>query len=244
MTTLLRAVIRLAVYRGGSKLGTGRVLLLGALAFAALVLVDGARASGIASPADAGLRLLGPWTVDYTEPGVNDNGVATFPLAEGTVVVRAWAVHSTGWTTDGCADDNQIELNLGSGTGSLTSYYPVPCTTSVAGIEYASREYGKAQVVPAGGRDLIVNVWSAGASFTAGSLNVYALVHSLSDEEEIEAGGGSTTVTLSPGDRERLDLNWWGVWALVGLVLVLMIAPAFLRVLDIRHGMSGRFERG
>lgn len=30
-------------------------------------------------------------------------------------------------------------------------------------------------------------------------------------------------------DSQRLQLLWWGVWALVGLTLVLLIAPLFFR---------------
>lgn len=62
--------------------------------------------------------------------------------------------------------------------------------------------------------------------------------------DDAGGGGSSGPVTLSAGDRERLDLNWYGVWAIVGLLLCLMIAPLLLRLLDVRHGMGGRFERG
>lgn len=48
----------------------------------------------------------------------------------------------------------------------------------------------------------------------------------------------SGTVALSAGDRERLDLTWWGVWAVAGLVLVLMIAPAMLSVMRVTRGMA------
>lgn len=36
-----------------------------------------------------------------------------------------------------------------------------------------------------------------------------------------------TLVALSAADRERLDLTWWGLWALIGLTLALMVAPMF-----------------
>lgn len=45
-------------------------------------------------------------------------------------------------------------------------------------------------------------------------------------------------------DATDAQLTWWGIWAIVGLLFVLMIAPPFLRVLDVRHGLGGRFERG
>ncbi len=45
------------------------------------------------------------------------------------------------------------------------------------------------------------------------------------------------TVALSESDRERFDLGWYGVWAIVGLLLVLMIAPRFTSALNVTRGM-------
>ena len=39
----------------------------------------------------------------------------------------------------------------------------------------------------------------------------------------------STTATLSPSDHDALNLTWWGIWALVGLVLVLLIADRWFK---------------
>jgi hypothetical protein len=44
-------------------------------------------------------------------------------------------------------------------------------------------------------------------------------------------------VALDPDTTQRLDLTWWGIWALTGLTLVLLIAPAWRRVF--RWGTSG-----
>lgn len=41
-------------------------------------------------------------------------------------------------------------------------------------------------------------------------------------QASIEAG-----VPLSSDDRDRIDLSWWGSWAIVGLLLVLIIVPAW-----------------
>lgn len=41
------------------------------------------------------------------------------------------------------------------------------------------------------------------------------------------SGGGSTS--SSPDVLDRLDLMWWGVWAVAGLLLVLVIAPLWSR---------------
>jgi len=41
-------------------------------------------------------------------------------------------------------------------------------------------------------------------------------------------------------DSDRLDLAWWGTWALVGLVLVLLFAPSWFRA----WGLEGKLGRG
>jgi hypothetical protein len=43
----------------------------------------------------------------------------------------------------------------------------------------------------------------------------------------------ATTATLSDEDHHRLDLTWWGVWALVGLGFVSLIAAAWFRAWNI-----------
>jgi hypothetical protein len=49
----------------------------------------------------------------------------------------------------------------------------------------------------------------------------------LSAIDDNTASGGTSSVALSPDDQTRMDLTWWGVWAVAGLVLVLLIAPDF-----------------
>jgi hypothetical protein len=44
-------------------------------------------------------------------------------------------------------------------------------------------------------------------------------------------------VGLSEPDRDRMDAAWYGVWALVGLTFVLMIAPKFNSLMDVTRGM-------
>jgi hypothetical protein len=39
------------------------------------------------------------------------------------------------------------------------------------------------------------------------------------------AGDGGGTLELTAGDRERLDLSWWGIWTVAGFILVLISAP-------------------
>jgi hypothetical protein len=49
----------------------------------------------------------------------------------------------------------------------------------------------------------------------------------------------ATTATLSDEDHHRLDLAWWGVWALVGLAFVGLIAAPWYRAWNI-EGKLGR----
>jgi hypothetical protein len=42
-------------------------------------------------------------------------------------------------------------------------------------------------------------------------------------------GTAAQRVALSTADRNRLDLSWWGVWAVVGTAWALMLAPMFQR---------------
>ena len=46
---------------------------------------------------------------------------------------------------------------------------------------------------------------------------------------EDETTTAAQRVALAPVDRNRLDLSWWGVWAVVGTLWVLLIAPMFAR---------------
>lgn len=41
----------------------------------------------------------------------------------------------------------------------------------------------------------------------------------------IENEGGSDGVALNAETSNRLDLAWWGAWAIVGLLLSLLVAP-------------------
>jgi len=47
----------------------------------------------------------------------------------------------------------------------------------------------------------------------------------------------SGTVALDETTSDRLDLTWWGIWALVGFGLLAIIAPAWRRVFT--WGSSG-----
>lgn len=48
-------------------------------------------------------------------------------------------------------------------------------------------------------------------------------------------GGGSTT--LAAADHDALNLIWYGVWALVGLTFVVILAPRFYAAFRTTHGV-------
>jgi hypothetical protein len=50
----------------------------------------------------------------------------------------------------------------------------------------------------------------------------------------------ATTATLSDEDHHRLDLMWWGVWALVGLAFISIIAVPWYRA----WGIEGKLGPG
>jgi hypothetical protein len=61
--------------------------------------------------------------------------------------------------------------------------------------------------------------------------------------EPVPVTGGSSgpseisgTVALSQDDRDRMDLSWWGTWALVGLMFVLIVAPRWFSAFRVTRG--------
>lgn len=125
------------------------------------------------------VTLLGPFAVTYQTPGVTDPadfGAHVGPeLAPGTIVIAAWTVVTQAWTTDGPAVDG-IYANLvpeGVSISSLANVAPAGTTPSVlaSGDNPQQRFISEAQ-------NLAVAVYSetGTANFTAGALNIYALV--------------------------------------------------------------------
>lgn len=65
----------------------------------------------------------------------------------------------------------------------------------------------------------------------------YSTVLAAIDGNTAGTGEISGTVALSAADRERLDLSWWGVWAVGGLLLVVVLAPRWFAAFRITHGL-------
>lgn len=64
------------------------------------------------------------------------------------------------------------------------------------------------------------------------------LAQILAELQADNEGTGTTAsvVSLASSDRERLDLQWWGTWAVVGLLFVLMLAPRWFSAFRVTRG--------
>jgi hypothetical protein len=47
------------------------------------------------------------------------------------------------------------------------------------------------------------------------------------DDNTAAVAPSTETVALDSDSLERLDLTWWGIWAVGGLVMTLIVAPYF-----------------
>lgn len=131
-----------------------------------------------------GLDVLGPYTIDWDNPGVNSASIELAPLAQGVVVIRAWAFVTEAWVTDQ-GDGFQFAIGLGAAgadwyvtdypnsNGSLQSF-EAPGSSLVPATEWGTR------VAAVTGADwkLWGDVWINGSgTLESGSLDIYALVY-------------------------------------------------------------------
>lgn len=60
------------------------------------------------------------------------------------------------------------------------------------------------------------------------------------DEDDVitayEVGGGGGETTLAENDHDALNLIWWGQWATVGLLFVLILAPRWFTAFRVTRG--------
>lgn len=57
----------------------------------------------------------------------------------------------------------------------------------------------------------------------------------LASMDDTGPGTSAQRVALSPSDRNRLDYMWWGAWAIVGLMMVSLIATKWYSVWRFQH---------
>lgn len=125
---------------------------------------------------------------------------------------------------------SSINVGLTNSTGSArTATVWVYCRAAVAGTVKLDASANTVKIDSAGnGVHLsgpganVVQLDGAGGTQNVNVTNASAIpVH--------DATASSGTLALSADDSSRLDLTWWGVWAIVGVLFALMIAPLFVR---------------
>lgn len=124
------------------------------------------------------------------------------------------------------------------------------CVLVAAGLfvvtESASAAYTYSCAVapsPAGPGDLADDAIETRAQRIDDAGNCAAIVERLeavtAQLSQLDSEDGATTaqrVSLAPRDRERLDLAWWGIWGIVGLMLVGLFAPQWQRAFAFWRG--------
>lgn len=137
-------------------------------------------APGAGGGGDSATQLLGPFTVNYNDPGVGDDFVSVAALPAGAIVIDAWAFVPTAFTSDPAPtqpDTHQFLISLGPNTGLIRSYALADAASSV-GMEpgrLALTEAGGIEIVQPGA-SLSVELYPAAGVFTAGVAEVYALI--------------------------------------------------------------------
>jgi hypothetical protein len=133
------------------------------------------------------LEVIGPFTVDWDTPGVNNNRIDLASIASGTTVIRAWALVTEAWVTDQ-GDHFQFSVEIGDAADAtslvLTDYPDSDGSVQVFEAPGESLINGgwNARVgkVPAAGWKLRADVWINGAgTLLSGSIDFYALVYVL-----------------------------------------------------------------
>lgn len=78
--------------------------------------------------------------------------------------------------------------------------------------------------------DITFGDYDCDADVTVNAVNIQRL------DYDLTGVGGSGGSGLSAEDSHKLDLVWWGVWGMLGLMLVLIMAPRWFRVFGVTHG--------
>lgn len=132
-----------------------------------------------------------------------------------------------------------LAVNVFAYQGDLAVRRAVPLptvrlTSGAAGTPYGSSYWEVVKVYDTRGlvgADVVVSNLSGGTTYTVSTdLTCYSV--DTSPASQIVSG----TVALSDEDRERADLTWWGMWALVGLTLTLIAAPRWFAAFRVTHG--------
>jgi hypothetical protein len=125
------------------------------------------------------IRMLGPYTVNYNDPGIGEDIVSVAELPVGAVVVDSWAFVTVGFISTPAPDppEHQFYIHLGQGTGIIKSY-----ALSNGGDE-PGREPGRLSLTTSGGIQIVqeggnlsVEIYPNAGVFTQGVAEIYALI--------------------------------------------------------------------
>lgn len=129
------------------------------------------------------IRLLGPYTVNFDDPGIDDYAEVGEVIAAGTLIVSAWVVITTGLVSNPAGDGHSIYVSLGQDTGGMLAAYASVASSDVTigepiwinndGTGIGGKRIG---MVPSGGRHLNISMYPGQGVFTAGVVDVYALI--------------------------------------------------------------------
>jgi hypothetical protein len=146
-----------------------------------LTLVAGHQA--FAAPTGGGVQqvsLIGPFTVNFNDPEVDNDGVAVATLDVGVVILAAWAVTTVEWLANGAASGHYAAVTRGPGTGLPLAEYqgfgPLNSGPSFGAEGPATTVTHLIMSTTADARILTVGVFPASGTFTTGSLDAYALI--------------------------------------------------------------------
>jgi len=148
--------------------------------------VSGGDADLNAGSGSGGISVIGPFTVDFDTPNVNEDYIelAGSEIAAGVIILRAWAVVTTNWTANQAGTAHQLYISMGAGTAALMSYRETTLQSVIAGHELQAAQTSlsdvnpyEIQIVGAGGAELYAEVYAEAGDFTAGALDIYALLY-------------------------------------------------------------------
>jgi hypothetical protein len=136
------------------------------------------------------LRLIGPFSIDYTMGALLSSEVELDALASGTYVLNAWAFVTTHWTASPPLGENDLHMNIGvgnatDGTALATADAALSARDADPGLPFALTENvanGAAGVsksivkVTDDGQFLCVDMQNFGAALTAGAADIYAII--------------------------------------------------------------------
>lgn len=132
---------------------------------------------------------------------------------------------------DGSTNLGMIWQALGSsGTSGAVAVFRL--TPSAGSHTYRIRAFN------AGGGTSTIYGGTAGAgNFAPITLRAALANPSIITQADLDAiENSSGVVALDQAGMDRLDLIWWGVWALVGATFVLILAPRWSSVFRVTHG--------